>query len=250
MVRILLILLVLLKSMDLKAHTLYVLDDMISPAKEVIEKDNLKYTYITLGITAGLFLIDNRVKDISKNSHTKFMTDFFKYPKYMGDGYSISGVGLLTIAGGFINEDKRLVSFGSYICEGVIISGVYETFVKFLFGRARPYTRKTPFTFHPFHFSTAYTSFYSGHTTEAFTFATIISQYFKNKVVSLITYSIATLTGIERVYNNKHWISDVFLGAVIGVIIGKSIIENNTDYFYNWKSDFSGFKISFYSKKF
>jgi membrane-associated phospholipid phosphatase len=35
-----------------------------------------------------------------------------------------------------------------------------------------------------------------------------------------LLYGAATLTGISRVYDHKHWASDVLLGAGIGTVSG------------------------------
>lgn len=64
-------------------------------------------------------------------------------------------------------------------------------------------------------------SFPSGHTATAFTCATIMHKEYgltRSPWFSVGAYSISTLTGIMRTLNNRHWISDVLVGAGIGVI--------------------------------
>jgi membrane-associated phospholipid phosphatase len=63
-------------------------------------------------------------------------------------------------------------------------------------------------------------SFPSGHTAQAFTAATILHHEFgcEHPWVSVVGYSAATGVGILRVMNNKHWISDVLVGAGIGIL--------------------------------
>ena len=34
-------------------------------------------------------------------------------------------------------------------------------------------------------------------------------------------YTLATATGLSRVYDNQHWVSDVFLGAAVGIASAK-----------------------------
>ena len=55
----------------------------------------------------------------------------------------------------------------------------------------------------------------SGHTTLAFVSATFFFEEFKDKsiLIGLAGYSVATATGVIRMLNNKHWMSDVFVGA-------------------------------------
>jgi membrane-associated phospholipid phosphatase len=62
-------------------------------------------------------------------------------------------------------------------------------------------------------------SFPSGHTTEAFAAAELMRIEFKEYKpwLGYAGYLIAGATGYLRMYNNKHWISDVLAGAGIGI---------------------------------
>ena len=63
-------------------------------------------------------------------------------------------------------------------------------------------------------------SFPSGHTATAFVSATILHKEYGLTVspwYSVAGYGIATATGVMRVLNNRHWVSDVLSGAGIGI---------------------------------
>ena len=62
-------------------------------------------------------------------------------------------------------------------------------------------------------------SFPSGHTTEAFAAAELMRLEFKEDKpwLGYAGYLMAGATGYLRMYNNKHWISDVLAGAGIGI---------------------------------
>ena len=64
-------------------------------------------------------------------------------------------------------------------------------------------------------------SFPSGHTTIAFTNATVLFNEFKDSspVLAYSGYAFATTTGAFRMINNKHWLSDVLAGAGIGILV-------------------------------
>lgn len=66
-------------------------------------------------------------------------------------------------------------------------------------------------------------SFPSGHTAEAFAGATIIATEFGGnyKWIPYIAYGTAATVGILRIANNKHFISDVLLGAGLGILSTK-----------------------------
>lgn len=63
-------------------------------------------------------------------------------------------------------------------------------------------------------------SFPSGHTATAFMTATMLSKEYGHisPWISIGSYSVATATGLMRVVNNKHWLSDVLTGAGVGII--------------------------------
>ncbi len=63
-------------------------------------------------------------------------------------------------------------------------------------------------------------SFPSGHTATAFMAATMLSKEYGHisPWISIGSYSVATATGLMRVVNNKHWLSDVLTGAGVGII--------------------------------
>jgi membrane-associated phospholipid phosphatase len=63
-------------------------------------------------------------------------------------------------------------------------------------------------------------SFPSGHTSVAFTGATVLYHEFKetNKVLAYSGFAVATAVGVLRMTNRRHWVSDVLTGAGIGIL--------------------------------
>ena len=95
----------------------------------------------------------------------------------------------------------------SNILAGGIVQGT-----KMISGRERPnFTNKH--------------SFPSGHTETAFVAAEFLHQEYKDKSIwiSIGGYSVATFVGVARIYNNKHWVSDVITGAGIGILSTKVV---------------------------
>jgi len=63
-------------------------------------------------------------------------------------------------------------------------------------------------------------SFPSGHTAQAFMAATFLHKEYGHKSVwySVAGYTMATAVGTCRMMSNRHWASDVLVGAGIGVL--------------------------------
>jgi membrane-associated phospholipid phosphatase len=70
---------------------------------------------------------------------------------------------------------------------------------------------------------TSFTSFPSGHTATAFMGAELLYQEYKDVSVwyGISGYVIASGTGVFRMLNNRHWLSDVAAGAGIGILSAK-----------------------------
>ena len=88
-------------------------------------------------------------------------------------------------------------------------------------------------------------SFFSGHTSQSFTGATALYLEYENtnRLYALSGYGFSTATGILRITNNKHWLSDVLVGAGIGIFSARLIWYINP--FPNWKP-FKSSKVAFY----
>ena len=66
-------------------------------------------------------------------------------------------------------------------------------------------------------------SFPSGHTATAFCGAEFLWQEYKdvNVLYGISGYIVAAGTGFFRIYNDRHWLSDVAMGAGIGILSTK-----------------------------
>ena len=66
-------------------------------------------------------------------------------------------------------------------------------------------------------------SFPSGHTATAFAGAEFLWQEYKDESIwyGISGYVVASGTGFLRIYNNRHWLSDVSMGAGIGILSTK-----------------------------
>ena len=71
---------------------------------------------------------------------------------------------------------------------------------------------------------TSNNSFPSGHTANAFAGAEFLWQEYKDKSIwyGISGYIVATGTGLFRMYNNRHWLTDVAAGAGIGILSTKA----------------------------
>lgn len=148
----------------------------------------------------------------------------------MYEAYTLIGLG----AYGIIFKSEKVKTTTLLATQSYITAGVIETVLKELTKRERPYyivpeTGQPRGRFHgPFYGSgQSFKSFPSGHTTAAFAAATVYAmEYRKSIVIPIIAYSAATMVGISRITENKHWATDVLMGATLGYLCGRQVVNN------------------------
>jgi len=147
------------------------------------------------------------------------------------------GLGVLAgFAGyGFLASDQKALETSYLAAEAFVTSGLWTQVLKMIAGRERPGSRTQsggkwtgPFSSSFSRHFTDFDSFPSGHTSTAFSLATVFaSQYSETPVVPIISYSLAGLVGVSRISVNRHWPSDVFTGAVIGYLCARQVLAWN-----------------------
>jgi membrane-associated phospholipid phosphatase len=90
--------------------------------------------------------------------------------------------------------------------------------LKYAVGRTRPDLAGGNFEFRPF---SGANSFPSGHTAAAFAIATAVADQTTDGWSDYVLYGAATLTAMSRINDNRHWTSDVLVGALVGHLSGR-----------------------------
>lgn len=127
---------------------------------------------------------------------------------------------------GVVMKDNKLKQVGLFaVSTGLATQLVTEVFKK-SFLRARPNKDKGPYSFGE---GENY-SFFSGHTSAAFSLATVIAEVYKDQpIIPYLAYGVATLTAYARMHDNKHWATDVLAGAVAGHLVTKILMRTWED---------------------
>ena len=176
-----------------------------------------------VGSTALFFIADKEVRSIALRNQSDFNNTLFGIDKFYGSGYTA-----LFTAGvygyGLFSGNSEVRNLGLKASEAFIVSGVITTVLKVIIGRRRPYDGESNLFFNPPKlFDNDYQSLPSGHTTVAFAVSTVMAGYSDNLLWKSFWYGSAGLVALSRIYHNQHWVSDVFLGGVIGYFVGDYI---------------------------
>lgn len=185
----------------------------------------------TLAVASLIYIFDEDIRNFFQRNRSPFTDDVSKnFIEPFGIGlYSMPLFGLLFLYGE-THQDSKSKTVALNGVKTFVLSVAFVTVLKQITKRHRPYhdlTANPNLWEGPFG-DPDYASFPSGHTMVSFALASYVSSAYKEKPwVGIASYSIAGLVGLSRLNNDKHWASDVFVGAVLGYAVGKCIYNNS-----------------------
>jgi len=164
----------------------------------VIPSSMLLIGYI--GVKNGWLHKANREirKTFRHHSNTESADNYLQYLPLIAD-YGLSALGAKAKHG---YEDRTIALATSYLSLAIIVNSL-----KLTIDAPRPS-------------GSANNSFPSGHTATAFMGAEIIRQEYKDDapLYGIAAYIFATGIGYARIYNDRHWMTDVIAGAGTGIL--------------------------------
>jgi hypothetical protein len=203
-------------------------EEVIDVIERPVKWNATEYGYLAaiVGVTYGLMHIDESVRtEMLKDTSWQGSVPL-EIARYWGEPITSIMLGGGFLLHGILNDNTANKKLGFEITQSFIYSGTINQFFKIAFGRARPFTGLDAFQFHPFQsLQDKKWSFPSGHTTLAFSLSTVISQNTKSDFWKVAAFIPAFATAFSRVNYNKHWTSDVFLGAFTGYFVAKYLTD-------------------------
>lgn len=179
-------------------------------------KKGIKFKYEALIIPSALILYgiigleSHTLKNINADTKTELtehidkkftVDDFSQYSAFL----SVYGLNAAGIKGKNNFKDRTIILTSAYLIMGTTVNIIKSTG-----NEMRPD-------------GTSNNSFPSGHTATAFMGAEFLYQEYKDVSVwyGISGYLVAAGTGFFRMYNDRHWFSDVATGAGIGILSTK-----------------------------
>ena len=184
---------------------------------------------LVVAATAGIYLADSDIKRFAQRNQGSTGDSLATIGNALGSpSYTLPPLGLLYLYGHFTDDSKaRRTSL--LAAESLAISGLFSVSVKLATQRPRPQTADSSTTWYGPRLNSGDMSFPSSHTTAAFSLASVFAEeYGTNPYVPPVAYGLASLTAFARIYDNKHWASDVFFGGAIGYFVGKTVVRYHT----------------------
>lgn len=177
--------------------------------------------WATLAVAGTAAVIDRPLRDeMRRHSGTD---TFMRGVERFGAEYSLGVLGGFYLAGAAGNNKAMAVAQDG-LAASLIASGIITPALKYATGRNRPRENVGIGNFKPF---SGASSFPSGHATQAFAVASVISAHYDETWVKCSAYTVAGLVGVARSYHDAHFASDVAAGALIGMLVGQSVVGYN-----------------------
>jgi membrane-associated phospholipid phosphatase len=177
-----------------------------------------------LGVsTATLIATDRRTAGALHNDRARLAAS--RDVSYAGSLYTAGALATASYLIGRRSSNPRLRETGLLGAEALANSVIVYSALKEITQRPRPREDGGRGRFF-----TGGNSFPSGHATNAFAFATVVAQEYKDRpLVRWGAYGIAGLVSVSRFTGRKHFLSDVLVGSAIGYGIGRYVYRAHHD---------------------
>jgi len=165
-------------------------------------------------------LADEPVQRYAQRHRSTTTDDLAAVFRRAGQPEVFGTVTLALLAVGVLDHRPEVTRAGGRLATSLALAGTATFAVKTVIGRARPSAGVGAFDFHPF---SGNVSLPSGHTAMAFALATDLSDEVRSGWVRVGLYAVASGTALSRINDNRHWLSDVGLGALVGIASAKLV---------------------------
>lgn len=170
--------------------------------------ENYPKKTIAIGSLLTIFIASNR-NEFDKSQKTiheqDLLGEYSKYGDYMGQ--LIPNLTYMLYKNyKYTQVDDESFRARNAMFKATLYTGLTTGILKRVFNQPRPHKGDN-------------LSFPSGHTSTAFAFAGVVSQ-FENTRATIGAFSIAALVGLSRMNDNAHYLHDVVFGATIGLSYG------------------------------
>ena len=180
-----------------------------------LQPEDAKWLVPVTGITTGLFVTD------PQSSYAMRLNNFHALNVFsdVGVGSALGMTGAMYFWG-HLAHNERARETGVLATEAIINSIAVDYALKGITGRERPLQANYQNIF--FHGGT---SFPSDHAAVTWAFASIVAQEYPHPAAEIAAYGLATGVSLARAASDQHFLSDVFIGGLLGYQVGRQIYK-------------------------
>lgn len=193
----------------------------------------LFFLFLIIGGIIILWIPKEEISIFINSHHNNFFDRLFYYLTALGNGWFYVVVIMMFVFYKFYYSLIGIVSFA-------LTSSIAQFLKNFIFDDSdRP--RKLLEKIQELHFVKDVevhfsNSFPSGHSVTAFSVFCLLSLFVKNKKWGIVFLIMAILIGFSRIYLVQHFITDVYAGSFIGIIVTVIVFYyfENSAFLQNW----------------
>ena len=173
-------------------------------------------------LAAAAFSSDQSLRNRIADPHDALGRTLSDVGNGVGDGAVVYPSLLAVAVGGRLLGKPGMQKLGTRALESTLLAGAAALALKSIIGRQRPDgSGDNAYVFRPFRAHDI--SLPSGHTAVAFALATSLARETGDRWTDVAFFAAAALTAYSRMHDDRHWASDVVLGAGIGILSARFV---------------------------
>lgn len=181
-------------------------------------------------VSIGVMQFDSRIaRELQRQQGNATLRDIADVYSLVNEK-SLAAAGILTYTGARLAKARTTADLAFHATEAIVASSAASTVIRGILGRSRPFVTERRDAF-DYHYGKGfgelrYRAFPSIHSSAAFSTAAAISEEMRlrrtagRRVMIPLFYTLAAGPGLARMYADKHWASDVVMGAALGTVAG------------------------------
>lgn len=194
----------------------------------VPDSTGTRASVVALIVPAGIaisVIADPEVREWTLQRQTRSLDHVAKVVNHLGTARLLVPAMAATYGTALVTHRQALAEETLRTAAGYVAADLMESILKPLVGRERPHVEGNSHRFHPFTAQGDWHSFPSAHVTHITAIARAISMQTNSTPLTVFCGTIVTLVGMDRVYEDQHWTSDVAASIAISSMISGATIR-------------------------
>lgn len=168
-------------------------------------------------LLAASFVFDERLRSVALANHSRTLDNVAGGADIIGTaGHIVPGLVATYVVSRVLGQ-RSFAAATLRVGISYAAADAVEALLKPAVGRTRPYLGREPLTFRPFSSNDDFHSFPSAHVVHIASLASAIAIEADRPWATALAAVAMTYVGVQRVYRDQHWSSDVVASGMLGV---------------------------------
>jgi membrane-associated phospholipid phosphatase len=194
-------------------------------AQDAIVPDGERFALTAALLTGTALVLDRPLRAFAATHQTRTLSHAAADVDPLGRAaYLVPSLAAAAVVPAAIG-DWALARSALRIGAGYVVSDLAGGVVRVAVGRHRPDSTGNPWRFRPLRPQGDWGSLPSAHVTHAFAIAAGIAEESGRPWAAGLAYGIASVVGMQRIYRQAHWTSDVVVGAALSIALSRRVVR-------------------------